>query len=148
MARGHIHHVLDSKGRVAVPQGYRMELQAQDQRAPILMLLIDQPALGLYARNRWELIEERLESMSQVQPEVQAVRRMLVSTAVDSPFDGQGRILIPPDLRELAGLGRDVTFAGVGARVEIWSKERYEGEIRATRERAHEIATIAAQLGL
>jgi MraZ protein len=125
-----------------------MELQAQDQRAPILMLLIDQPALGLYAHNRWEAIEERLETMSQVQPEVQAVRRMLVSTAVECPIDGQGRILIPPDLRELAGLERDVTFAGVGARVEIWSRGRYEGEIRATRERAHEIATIAAQLGL
>jgi DNA-binding transcriptional regulator/RsmH inhibitor MraZ len=41
-----------------------------------------------------------------------------------------------------------VTFAGVGARIEIWSKDRYEGEIRATRQRAHEIATIAAQLGL
>ena len=86
--------------------------------------------------------------MSQVQPEVQAVRRMLVSGAVECPIDGQGRILIPPHLREHAGLERDVTFAGVGARIEIWSKERYEGEIRQTRERAHEIATIAAQLGL
>src|SRR5574338_530459 len=148
MARGHVHHVLDSKGRVAIPQGYRMELQAQDQRAPILTLLIDQPALGLYAQGRWQAIEERLETMSQVQPEVQAVRRMLVSTAVECPVDSQGRILIPPHLREHAGLERDVTFAGVGARIEIWSKERYEGEIRATRERAHEIATIAAQLGL
>jgi DNA-binding transcriptional regulator/RsmH inhibitor MraZ len=53
MARGHVHHVLDSKGRVAIPQGYRMELQAQDQRAPILAALIDQPALGLYARTGW-----------------------------------------------------------------------------------------------
>ncbi|HEX2484045.1 MAG TPA: division/cell wall cluster transcriptional repressor MraZ [Myxococcota bacterium] len=148
MARGHVHHVLDAKGRVAIPQTYRMELQAQDQRAPILAALIDKPALGLYAQNRWQAIEERLESMSQVQPEVQAVRRMLVSTATECPIDGQGRILIPEDLREHAGLDRNVTFAGVGARVEIWSKERYEGEIRATRERAHEIATIAAQLGL
>jgi MraZ protein len=148
MARGHVHHVLDAKGRVAIPQGYRMELQAQDQRAPILTLLIDQPALGLYAHSRWQAIEERLESMSPVQPEVQAVRRMLISTAVECPIDGQGRILIPEDLREHAGLERDVTFAGVGARIEIWSKDRYEGEIRATRQRAHEIATIAAQLGL
>jgi MraZ protein len=148
MARGHVHHVLDSKGRVAIPQVYRMELQAQDQRPPILAALIDKQALGLYAHARWQAIEERLESMSQVQPEVQAVRRMLVSGAVECPVDGQGRILIPPHLREHAGMERDVTFAGVGARIEIWSKERYEGEIRQARERAHEIATIAAQLGL
>jgi MraZ protein len=148
MARGHVHHVLDSKGRVAIPQVYRMELQAQDQRPPILAALIDKQALGLYAHARWQAIEERLETMSQVQPEVQAVRRMLVSGAVECPVDGQGRILIPPHLREHAGMERDVTFAGVGARIEIWSKERYEGEIRQARERAHEIATIAAQLGL
>jgi MraZ protein len=148
MARGHVHHVLDSKGRVAIPQVYRMELQAQDQRPPILTALIDQKALGLYGHGHWQSIEERLESMSQVQPEVQAVRRLLVSGAVECPVDGQGRILIPPHLREHAGLERDVTFAGVGARIEIWSKERYEGEIRQTRDRAHEISTIAAQLGL
>jgi MraZ protein len=148
MARGHVHHVLDAKGRVAVPQVYRMELQAQDQRAPILTMLIDKGALGLYPHNRWQEIEDRMATLSQVQPEVQAVRRMLVSGAVDCPFDGQGRILIPEDLREHAGFSREVTFAGVGPRIEIWSRERYEAEIRQTRERAHEIATIAAQLGL
>jgi MraZ protein len=125
-----------------------MQLQAHDQRPPILAALIDKPALGLYAHGRWEEVEDRLESMSQVQPEVQAVRRMLVSGAVECPIDAQGRILVPPHLREHAGLSRDVTFAGVGARIELWSKERYEAEIRGTRERAHEIATIAAQLGL
>jgi MraZ protein len=148
MARGHFHHLLDSKGRVAIPQAYRMELQAQDQRPPILTALVDKPALGLYAQARWLAIEERLESMSQVQPEVQELRRMLVSRADECPFDSQGRIVIPPELRAHAGLERDVTFAGVGARIEIWSKERYEVEMRQTHLRAHEIATIAAQLGL
>jgi MraZ protein len=148
MARGHVHHILDAKGRVAVPQSYRIEIQAEDQRPPILTALLDKPALGLYAHNHWQQIEERLESMSQVQPEIQAVRRMLVSTAIEAPIDAQGRIFVPPHLREHADLERDVTFAGLGARIELWRKERYEGEIRATRERAHEIATIAAQLGL
>jgi transcriptional regulator MraZ len=133
---------------VAIPQTYRLELQGQDQRPPILAALIDKQALGLYSHARWQSIEEKLEKMSQVQPEVQAVRRMLVSGAVECPVDGQGRILIPPHLREHAHMERDVTFAGVGATIEIWSKERYEGEIRQTRERGPEIATIAAQLGL
>lgn len=148
MARGHFHHLLDSKGRVAIPQAYRMELQAQDQRPPILAALIETPALGLYPHNRWQAFEEKLLSMSRVQPEVASVRRMLLSTASECPIDGQGRILIPEDLREHAGLVRDVTFAGVGTHVEIWSKERYEGEIRATRERSRELANLAAQLGL
>jgi MraZ protein len=148
MARGRYQHVMDAKGRVSIPAGFRVELQAQDERPPILTTLVDAPALGLFAHERWLQIEDRLASMSQLQPEVQAVQRMLVSNSVECPLDGQGRILIPPHLRASAELERDVTIAGVGARIEIWNTERFEGEMSRTRERSHEIASIAAQLGL
>jgi MraZ protein len=125
-----------------------MDLQSHDDRPPILTTLIDQPALGLYAHQHWLEVEERLSKMSQAQPEVASVRRMLVSSAEECPIDAQGRILVPPHLREHAGLEREVTLAGVGPRIEIWSKTRFEDEMKRTRERAHEIASIAAQAGL
>jgi MraZ protein len=148
MARGRHQHVMDAKGRISIPAGFRVEIQAQDERPPILTNLVDAPALGLFAHERWIQIEDRLASMSQLQPEVQAVQRMLVSNSIECPIDAQGRILIPPHLREHAGLERDVTIAGVGARIELWDSERFEGEMSRTRERSHEIASIAAQLGL
>ena len=148
MARGRHHHVMDAKGRIAIPAGFRMELQAQDDRPPILTHLVDAQALALYSHNRWEAIEQRLASMSQTQPEVQAVQRLIISSAEECPLDGQGRLLVPQHLREEAGLDRDVTIAGVGARIELWDKVRFESALAETRAHSREIASITAQLGL
>lgn len=148
MARGRFAHTLDAKGRVSIPAGLRVELQSTDDRPPILTNLVDTPAVGLFSHDRWEEIERRLENMSQTQPEIQAVRRMLVSGAAESPIDGQGRLLVPPHLREHAGLERDVTIAGVGTRIEIWDKARFDEELRRIRESRHQVSSIAAELGL
>jgi MraZ protein len=73
---------------------------------------------------------------------------LLVSGAVEAPIDGQGRVLVPPHLREHGGLERDVIIAGVGSRIEIWDKARFEEEIKQSRDRAREISSLAAELGL
>jgi MraZ protein len=125
-----------------------VEFQPEQDRPPFLTNLVDCPAVGLFSHDRWLEIEERLESMSHTQPEVQSVRRLLVSGAVECPIDAQGRVLVPPHLREHAGLEREVIIAGVGSRIEIWDKARFEEEIRQTRERSHEVASLAAELGL
>ena len=139
---------MDAKGRISIPAGLRMELQTQDDRPPFLTNLVDCPALGLYAHDRWLEIEQRLENMSHTQPELQRYRRLVISGAVESPLDAQGRVLVPPHLREHAGLEREVTIAGVGSRIEIWDKARFEEELKQTRERSHEVSSLAAQLGL
>jgi MraZ protein len=138
---------MDPKGRVSIPAGLRLEFQV-DGWPPFLTNLVDCPAVGLFPHGRWLEIERRLENMSQAQPEVQSVRRLLVSGAVESPIDAQGRVLIPLHLREHAGLERELTIAGVGSRIEIWDKARFEEEIQRTRERSHEISSLAAELGL
>lgn len=147
MARGRFAHTMDAKGRVSLPAALREELQAQDTRPPILTNLVDCPALGVFSHDKWLEIEHRL-ARSQMQPDIQRVQRMLVSGAVECPFDGQGRILIPPHLRDHAGLGREVTIAGVGHRIEIWERGRFEEELRVIRESGREVSAIAAELGL
>jgi MraZ protein len=139
---------MDAKGRLAIPPVLRMELQAQEGRPPVLTNLVDCPAVGVFAYERWLEIEQRLSTMSQMQPEVQSIRRMLVSGAQECPFDSQGRLLVPPHLREHAGLGREVVIAGVGQRIEIWDRTRFERELDSIRERGSEVARIAADLGL
>ena len=148
MARGRFSHTMDAKGRVSIPAVIRVELQEQDQRPPILTNLVDCPAVGLYAHDRWLEVEQSLTSMSQVQPEIQSIQRLLVSGAVECPIDGQGRILIPPHLREHAGLEREVTIAGVGRRIEIWDSARFEEELRSIRDRGKEVSSIVAGLGV
>jgi MraZ protein len=139
---------MDAKGRISIPAGLRMDLQADSDRPPFLTNLADCPAVGLYSHDRWLEIERRLESMSQAHPGIQSFRRLFVSGAVESPLDAQGRVLIPPHLREHAGLEREVTIAGVGSRIEIWDKARFEEELQQTRERSQEISSLAAELGL
>jgi len=139
---------MDAKGRVSIPAVLRTEIQAQDERAPVLTNLVDCPAVGLFPHNRWLEIEERLANMSQMQPEIFSIRRMLVSGAVECPIDGQGRILVPPHLREHGGLEREVTIAGVGHRIEIWDNARFDEELSSIRERGREVSAIAAELGL
>jgi MraZ protein len=138
---------MDPKGRVSIPAGLRLEFQA-DGWPPFLTNLVDCPAVGLFSHSRWLEIERRLDNMSQAQPEVQSVRRLLVSGAVEAPIDGQGRVQVPPHLREHGGLEREVIIAGVGSRIEIWDKARFEEEIQGTRERSHEISSLVAELGL
>jgi MraZ protein len=139
---------MDSKGRVSMPASFRSELQAHGDLPPILTTLVDSPAVGVYAHERWLEIEQRLASMSQMQPEVQAVQRLLVSSAVECPIDGQGRVLIPPHLREHAGLEREVTIAGLGRRIEIWDRASFDAELIGIRERGAEVSRVAAELGL
>ncbi len=147
MARGRFSHTMDAKGRISIPAGLRMELQANDDQPPFLTNLVDCPALGLYSHDRWLEIEDRLESMSHTQPEIQKYRRLVISGAVESPFDAQGRMLIPVHLREHAGLEREVTIAGVGSRIEIWDKTRFDDALSRTQANLGEIASRVARLG-
>ncbi len=148
MARGRFTYTMDAKGRLAIPQVMRMELQAQSKRPPVLTNLVGATALGLYSPERWDEIENRLSSMSQVEPDVQSMSRLLISGAQECPFDGQGRLLVPADLREYAELDRDIVIAGVGARIEIWNKTRFERELASAKDRGGDLARIAAGLGL
>jgi len=102
----------------------------------------------MFPHNRWLEIEDRLASMSQMQPEIASIRRLLVSGAVECPFDGQGRILVPAHLREYGGLEREITIAGVGPRIEIWDSAHFDEELSSIRERGREVSAIAAELGL
>jgi MraZ protein len=139
---------MDAKGRISIPTGLRVELQVEKDRPPFLTNLADCPALGLYAHDYWLEIERRLETMSQIQPEVQSFRRLYISGAVEAPIDAQGRVLIPQHLRDHAGLQREVIVAGVGTRVEIWDKARFDEEIQRTRDRSQEISSVLAELGV
>ncbi len=126
----------------------RTELQAKTDAPPFLTTLVDSPAIGLYAHDDWLAIEDRLSNVSQMKPEIASLRRMIISGAVEAPIDRSGRILIPPHMREHAHLDREVTIAGVGPRIEIWDKTRFDEELGSIRQKGHEVSDVAAELGL
>ncbi len=139
-------HTMDAKGRVSIPAGFRVELQRRSERAPILTNLLE--CLALYPYEDWLEIEQRLSTAAPLEPQVQALQRFLVSGAAECPIDAQGRVLVPPHLREHAKLGREATIAGVGPRIEIWDKARFDADLVRTQKRFHEISAEVTKLGL
>ena len=137
MFRGRFEHSMDTKGRLSVPSGFRMELQRRSEKAPVLTNLGDH--LALYPADVWEQKERELLEFSEMQPDVQDFQRYVVADANDAPLDAQGRILVPALLRNEAELGSKVLLAGVLQKIEIWNPERFEEKKRLTLRRLDEI---------
>jgi division/cell wall cluster transcriptional repressor MraZ len=76
---------------------------------------------------------------SRLQPDVQAYTRFVISGAMECPIDSQGRILVPPYLREHAKLQTKATLAGVLERIEIWDTKLFEADKLETLMRLEDI---------
>lgn len=142
MFRGRHDHTMDTKGRLSIPAGFRNELQRRSEKPPILTRLEDH--LELFSADDWENIEMGLMSKSDLSDDVRRLRRFMVGNASDCPVDSQGRILVPPRLRQQAQLGTKIALVGVLDRIEIWNAELYEKDDLATLARLPDIRRAVA----
>jgi len=146
MFRGRFEHTIDSKGRISIPARFR-ELLAEKNDERVMITNFDR-CLVAYPREEWQTMEEKISSLSMVKKEAKAFQRFFVSAAVECPIDKLGRILIPPTLRSYARLEKEVVFAGMVKKFEIWSKERFLEEIRKAEENFEGMGETLATLGL
>ncbi len=123
MFRGRYEHTIDAKGRTSVPARYRDVLAAAGERRIVLTTALD-PCLAAYSLPEWAAFEERLSRLPELDRAVKRLKRIYVSGAVECEIDDVGRILVPPTLREHAGLKKDVLWAGSGRYAELWDKEQ------------------------
>lgn len=118
---GRYNHTIDPKGRLSIPSKYRETLGEEF----VVSKGMD-GCLFVYANEDWKAFEEKLASLPLINTEARAFARFFLSGAQYVTLDKQGRILMPQDLREFAGLEKDVVLAGMGGRIEIWSLENWE----------------------
>lgn len=85
--------------------------------------------LLLYPLPEWEPIEKKLTGLSGFNPQIRALQRLLVGHAHELEMDAAGRILLPPMLRQFAGLEKNVVLVGQGAKLELWNEERWQREV-------------------
>ncbi|HEX8874516.1 MAG TPA: division/cell wall cluster transcriptional repressor MraZ [Nitrosospira sp.] len=124
MFRGGTSVSLDNKGRLAVPAKYRDGLVSLC--AGRLVITADpSKCLLVYPQPVWEPIEQKLNSLSSFNPQTRSLQRLLIGNACDVEMDGAGRILVPPPLRQFAGLNKDVVLVGQGAKFELWDDEKW-----------------------
>ncbi len=128
MFKGTYRYRIDPKGRLPVPAPYRKGL-AESGARHLVVTVLDQ-CLAAYPPSEWDRLELQLSQLPAFSREVKALTRILASRAVDCALDGQGRILLPPGLRQSAGLGREAVVIGVLNRFEVWSPDTWEGFLK------------------
>jgi MraZ protein len=125
MFRGHFEHAIDAKGRTSLPARFRDVLAAANDLRMVITPALFDPCLHVYPMRAWEELEAKIAALPQFDPNVVAFRRRYLSAAVEAEPDKQGRILVPPSLREHAGLRDEVLWAGMGQTIELWSRDRW-----------------------
>lgn len=117
---------LDSKGRFAVPTKYREQLQ--DKCSGQLVVTIDTEAacLLMYPLKEWEAIEAKLQELPSFNVQARRIQRLLIGHATEVDMDNNGRILLPPLLRDYAALDKEMVVIGQGNKFELWDKQHWE----------------------
>ena len=115
---------LDAKGRLAVPTRYREQLRVSCGSQLVITVDTDH-CLQIYPLPEWEKFEGKLMKLSSFNKTIRRVQRLLVGHAVEVEMDGQGRILLPPPLREFAGLEKYAMLIGQGKKFELWDEARW-----------------------
>lgn len=129
MFRGSSVHSLDAKGRIIIPSRFRDVIRAGSGDA--LMITRMDNSLFAYTLNEWSKVENRILALAEKSDYMRRFRRVFVGGAFECNCDKQGRVLIPPTLRNYAKLEKEIVLVGVLEHFEIWSKENWENENEA-----------------
>lgn len=121
MLIGEYEHSLDAKGRLIMPSKLRDDIGEKF----IITKGLD-GCLFAFSIEEWKNFEQKLRTLPISNKDARAFSRFFFAGAIDCEFDKQGRFLISSNLREFAGLVKDVIIVGMDSRIEIWSKEKWE----------------------
>ncbi len=146
MFRGAAKITLDDKGRVVIPTRYRERLLERSAGQVVVTVDRDGECLLIYPLNDWEQVERRLMELPSLHPQSRRLQRLMVGHATDLALDGHGRMLLPPELREFAGLNRHAVLIGQGSRCELWDEARWNERREAWLKSEASSAELPAQL--
>jgi len=138
MLMGKFTHNLDAKNRLFIPAKYREQLG----ETFVITRNVDK-CLSVFSMEEWEKYTEKLESLPSTQ--AREIARFIYSNATDVRPDSQGRVLLPAELLEYAGIQRSAVISGCGRRAEIWSEEIWNE--RNSEEKTDSLLEMMIELG-
>ena len=124
MFRGCFEHTIDEKGRVSIPATFRKALCVlQDDRLIVTKFILNSfRCLDVYPYGEWESLEQELIKKPRFDETFFKIESFYLANAQECQVDKQGRILLPPLLREYASLDKEVVFAAALKKFRIWDK--------------------------
>ena len=123
MLFGGFDHKIDKKGRVFIPSAFREEL---GESFIICRGIYGKRCLCIYSADEWKKLVEKIGTLPSARSST--VKRFLYDGAFNVEFDTQGRILVPPTLREYAGFDSEVHIIGMDTNLEIWDSNLWNEE--------------------
>jgi len=124
LLRGLNELTIDAKGRLAIPTRYRQELT--DSCGGQLVVTVDRDhCLLVYPFPEWEIVEKKIVKLPALNSRTRQLQRLLVGHATEVEMDASGRVLVPPPLRDYAGLDKKVVLLGQGNKFELWDAQRW-----------------------
>ncbi len=145
MFRGRSKHALDEKGRLAIPTRFKDGLNGRGIHSVVITNHFN--CLWAFASDDWKSIEEKAADLSLFDQAVNTYRRYFISGAQECLIK-QGRITIPPDLREIAGLKKEVVLVGEVKLFEIWDREKWEEEFERAKKGFPEAGKALTGMGI
>lgn len=119
---------IDSKGRLAIPAKHREVLSNLSQNR-LVITIEPSGCLLIYPEAEWLPVRDKLNALSGVQ---MPIRRLIVGHAEEIEIDNAGRVLVPPRLRILAQLNKEVALVGMGNKFELWDEGRWSEQVVST----------------
>jgi MraZ protein len=115
---------LDAKGRLSVPARHR-DVLSVTANGQLTLTKHPHGCLMMFPRPEWEQFRQKIAELPM---SAQWWKRIFLGNAMDVELDGTGRILVSPELREAAGISKDIMLLGMGNHFELWDKATYEAQ--------------------
>ena len=120
MFLGQYTHNLDEKGRLTIPAKYR-----EDLADGMVATRGHQGQIVLYPLAEWRALSERIDALPKLDTRASNIRRLLYAFAEDLSMDRQGRIIVPPRLRQYAHIDSEVIIVGLNTYIELWAPDAW-----------------------
>lgn len=115
---------LDVKGRFLLPSGFKKQIP--DESAAFVLNRGFEKCLSLYTYDSWNPLFNKLSQLNDFDPEVRKFKRYFLNGATPVELDTAGRILLPKNLMEYAGLEKEIVLVSAIDKIEIWDKAKYQ----------------------
>lgn len=121
---GEYEATLDAKGRFLLPAGFKKQLSGKNNAHFVINRGFEK-CLTLYPLQSWEPIFLQISQLNDFDPKVREFRRYFLNGATQLELDNAGRLLLPKNLVDHAGLEKDIVLVSAVNKIEIWDKSKY-----------------------